>query len=186
MEHQLLEDQLKGLETKGKSLRVNEGLFLEALGIDKQIEKAGGDMTDLEVTLNDSKYALAKLKKQKANAVAKTVDALAEKLNDALPEGKAVFTIDESGVFLGWEVDGKVKPLHGLSGGERVIFEGGLCHAPEAELIIYEAAEVHGVQRLPSLLSRTSKLEQQIIVNTWFAPENMEAVLKNGWSVTRL
>ena len=178
---EILENALKGLETKGKALRVDESLFLEALGIDKQIEKASVDMTELETQLADDKETMAGLKKQKAEAVAETVDALVATINEALPEGKAIFTIDDSGIFLGWEVDGKVKPLHGLSGGERKVFEGALCHALKAELIIYEAAEADK-NRLEGLMAQASGLKQQVIVNTWFTP----GAVPQDWKVTNL
>lgn len=172
MDKQLLKDQLQGLEQKGLELREKETLFTKALGLDEQIEKARIKAGDLDETASGLKEELSELKEQKAASLQSTVEALTVKMNEVLPEGEAVFQIN-GGVFIGWKIDGVTKAYHGLSGGEKVVFDGALCHVLEADVLIYEAAECDA-ERLDRMLDQLSALPEapQIIVNTWFEPQD--------------
>jgi len=182
MDIQLMQDKLKGLETKGKNLRAKEALFLKAQGLDEQIEKNRVEITPLEDDVSAMKDELAELKGQKAEAVASTAAALTKKMNEVLPEGVAVFTINGK-VFFGWEIDGQIKPYNGLSGGERIVFDGALSHALQADVLIYEAAETDE-DRLAGLLEQLSNIDgPQVIVNTC---HSSSGAIPEGFTVTEL
>ncbi len=180
MDIQIIKDQLLGFEQKGKELRDQEKLFHKAQGLDESAEKARAEGAELEYDLEPMKEDLADLKQKKAEAVASSMDALKSRIDEILPQGKAVFDVSD-GVFFGWSINGKVHPFHGLSGGERVIFEGALAHALEADVIIVEAAEIDG-KNLVSMLEGLLKIDKQIFVNTCYAPEKLPA----GWTVSNL
>jgi len=184
MDIQILEDQLKGLEAKGKELRANEEIFLKAKGLDETIESSRGDMDRLEIDLIATKEELSELQGKKNEAIQKTAAALAEKMGEILPYGKAVFDIDSDGnVFIGWETlpDELKVPHHGLSGGEKSIFDSALVYALGCNIIIQEAAELDN-DNLSKTLLKLADIEIQSVVNTWFQPSETA----EGWNVVNV
>jgi chromosome segregation ATPase len=164
MDIQLMEQQLKGFEEKGKQLRAQEAIFLKVQGMKEQIEQSRSEAADLESDVQDLKEQIAELKGRKADAVKGTIDAITKMMNVVLPEGEAVFEID-GGVSIGWKIGGVVKPYQGLSGGERVVFDGAMANALGAGLMICEAAEAD-LYRLTDLVAKLSETERQVIINT--------------------
>ena len=168
MDIQIMEQQLKGFEEKGKQLRAQEAIFLKVQGMKEQIEQSRSEAGDIESGIQDLKEQISELKGQKADAVKTTIVAITDKMNAVLPEGEAVFEID-GGVSIGWKIGDVVKPYQGLSGGERVVFDGAMANALGAGMLIYEAAETDQ-ERLPDLITKLSESERQVIINTWVGP----------------
>ena len=178
----MLQNRLVGLEAKGKELREQEAIFLKMHGLREQIEETRSSNAELDTDIQALKEELAELKGQKAKAVAGSVDAIREKMDAVLPEGKTVFEIDDAGgISIGWKIGKTVKPYRGLSGGEKVVFDGALANALGAGMLIYEAAEADG-GRLEDLLLLLADSERQIVINTWAAPGDVP----DGWTVTEV
>ncbi len=179
MDIQLMEQQLKGFEEKGKQLRAQEAVFLKVQGMREQIEQSRSEVSDIEDDIQDIKERLSELKGRKADAVKTTIDAITEKMNAVLPDGEAVFEID-GGVSIGWKIGGILKPYQGLSGGERVVFDGAMANALGAGMLIYEAAEAD-LYRLTDLIARLQGIDHQVIINTWAGPAPGDVA--DGWNV---
>jgi hypothetical protein len=184
METQLLENQITGLEAKLKDLRAISDLHHKAKGLDEQAEKARKESSDKTVDLQAAKEEFAELRGKKAESLKETCTALSAKMSEVLPEGRAIFEIEDGAVWIGWEKPGGVKvPYMGLSGGQRVTFDGALCHALMGDghkIIILEASEldpIHLQQTLNKLIGFSD--DSQIIVNTWSAPSRAP----EGWKV---
>lgn len=183
----LLEQQISGLEAKLKDLDANKDLFVKAQGLHEEAEKAALDRGKIEVKHQAEKEKLAELQGQKREAIQETCAALAEKMGEVLPEGRAVFEIsDAAGVFIGWERNGKRRPYAGLSGGERVPFDSALSYAllgKSHKVLIMELAEADEM-RLHSCLEHLTRLpdDTQILAMTWFRP----AIIPHGWSVINI
>lgn len=189
---QLLRDQVDGLKAAIKALRKEEDALLRAAGLDEAAEKADQEALALGKTAAERKAALDVLKARRTEAVAVTARALAASMGDILPEGEAVFTVDDSGLFLGWKkADGRTRPHAGLSGGERVIFDAALSYAllgqAEHRALILEAAEVDP-RALENLLGTITGNAPgaQIIVLTCHPMEKQEQSWlgdEGGWTI---
>ena len=181
---QLLEDQLTGIEAKGKTLRAEEAQHLKAQGLDESIEKAKGKLRSDEVDNINFKETMAELKAKKAKSISEACIAMQKKMTKLLPGGMAVIHIDDDGVLLiGWLKEGAKAPVayHSLSGGEKAIFEAALVHALEADLVIIEGAEMDD-NNLNEALIKLSGLKAQVLLNTCHAP----AEVPKGWEVVQL
>jgi len=174
----MLEQQLAGEEAKGKELRAQEALFLKVQGMKESIEKKRLETSTTEDDIQALKEEIAELKGEKAEAVKGTIQAITEKMNAVLPEGEAVFEINGN-VFFGWKIGKTVKPYHGLSGGEKVCFDGALANTLGAGVLVFEAAEADG-GRLLKLVDQVTDIDSQVIINTWL---NQGSSLPDGWNI---
>lgn len=188
---EMLEQQLAGLEAKGKDLREKEKLFIKVQGLEEQIAAARKEIDESSNDLQAHKEELAELKTKKNEAVKSTLDAMSNKMAEVLPYGTPVIQITEDGKLpIGWEVkEKKYVAYHGLSGGEKILFEQALIYAllgdAENKLLIYEAAEVD-LTRLELLLNHLDFSDQnsktQMIVSTCHSP----AEIPDGWNCVNL
>lgn len=177
---QLLENQLAGLEQRGKELRAQEQKFLKVQGLREQQEKAtaelakmGDDITGLQEEIKEQKTNRNKLMADICKNIITSMDAV-------LPSTGAVVDISEDGKFtMGWNIDGKIRPYKGLSGGEKVSFDCGLAHALGAGILMVEAAELDK-KRLQKQIEAFNSFSGQVIISTCHAPEG---TLPDGWAV---
>lgn len=185
----ILENQVQGLEARLRTLRGELALYNKAKGLDEGAEAQRQDAADARKACAEAKDALQELKGQKAKAVAGTCAKLAEAMGQILPEGEAILQIEDDGaVTLAWKApDGRVVPHAGLSGGQRVLFDGALAnvllgHAKHG-LLILEAAELDDA-RLALALEHIAATNPgtQILVNSCHAPAEVPA----GWDVVRM
>jgi len=168
MDIETIRDQIAGFEAKRKQLEQAEKLFLRAQGMKIEEEKIRDGLAGKEKALQDKRDAIRELRIQKAVAVGASIQALSVKMGEVLPYGKAIFEIEDGKVSILWDN----KPYNALSGGEKVIFDGALTHALEADVLIYEAAEVDE-SNLSALLHQLAKADTQVIVNTWSVPTSI-------------
>jgi ABC-type glutathione transport system ATPase component len=172
-----LKNMAAGLRERQKQLRADEAVFLKASGLSEEIEKAVQERQDLESELAEAKKRRDVAKMRKASAVSKVVDVIAEKMNQCLPFGSAVFDYDEDEdgrrkTEIAWDEGERVTPYNGLSGGQKQIFDSALANVLDANIIVIEAAELDPVN-LEKTLAELAKLDKQVIVNTWAIPENV-------------
>ncbi len=181
MDMQILQNQIAGLIAQGKELRNKQYLFIEAKGLDKSIAQSGKDLAEKEAELEKVKADLKTAVDQKNAAVAATTKALAEKMGEILPEGEAVFNIDEGKVFLGWNKDGKTRAHAGISGGEKVTFDSALTNALGCGVLITEGAEIDRDQ-IYSVIAMLSEVDAQVILNTCHGPKEAP----ENWNVGQM
>lgn len=167
---QTMKEMVSGLESKKKQLGNDKDVFLRVAGINEEIEKANQDKDTYNDDLTMAKEKRDNLKKEKSDAVAKTTEKIAAKMDSVLPFGKAVFSYeeDEDGkrdLHIGWNVDKVITPYNGLSGGESKIFDTALANVLDASIIVLEAAELDG-ENLIAALDDLGTLEAQILINT--------------------
>lgn len=167
---QTMKDMITGLNQKKKNLRADEAIFLELVGVNKEIEKAVQDKDEYDEELTDAKACRDGAKNKKSDSIAKTATKIERKMNQVLPSGRAVFAYsqDENEKFsmtIGWNEDKKTTPYNGLSGGQRQNFDAALANVLDANIIIVEAAELDN-NNLEKTLQELSKLDKQVIVNT--------------------
>ena len=181
MSTEILLQQISGLRQRIDALRETERSFVKTQGLDEQIEKARLNITKLETDIAAFKEELSELNAQKIKAMTETAVALSRKMNEVLPEGKAIFDVTDGKVFFGWKIGKDVKPYAGLSGGEQKVFDSALVYALGANVVIVEAAELDS-RRLPAALSALNKVDAQVICLTCHEPEG----IPKGWEVIRL
>jgi len=183
---QTLKDMAAGLRQKQKNLRADEAVFLKVSGLNEEIEKASQEKADFDEQLIEAKKVRDDAKARKAAAVSETTSRIAEKMNQVLPFGEAVFSYDEDEdgkrlMRIGWKSDGKTTPYNGLSGAQKQIFDSALMLVLDADIIVVEAAELDP-ENLENTLIELSGLDKQVIVNTWHSldgvsvPENFVVV----------
>lgn len=186
---QIMEQRLSGLLTRLNTLRAEERLFQRAAGLRTQQEKDRAAVLELASTLEAEKKALENLRSKKAAAMQATATAIAQKMGKMLPYGQAVFSVGDDGdVVLGWEIPGHGFVAHGgLSGGQRVIFDGALAYAlvPQGQkspVILVEGAELG--QEIGLLLERVAKsnVDTQIIACTC----HELASISDGWTAVHV
>lgn len=187
LKSEMIKEQMNALEDHRKQLRDNEGVFLKVSGISESIEQYRTEIARLESGHEAKKEELAEIKAQKSDAVKNTLVLVQDRITELLPEGKGVVRIEDDGsFFVGWEFPDKNPiPYDGLSGGQKVVFGRALSKAlmgdAENIILVYEAAEVDP----PNLISMLERIvtvtneNTQVIVNTWFAPEEIPA----GWNL---
>ena len=182
----ILEQQVSGLEARLKSLRGELALYNQAKGLEEVIEAQRAKAAKARKDLTEAKALLERLKGQKAQAVAKTCEALAGVMGQILPEGEAVMRIEDDGaVTLAWKrPDGRTIPHAGLSGGQRVLFDAALAHAllgdAKHRVLILEAAELDEAHLTLALehMAATNP-GTQIVCNSCHRPESVP----DGWDV---
>ncbi|WP_165175871.1 hypothetical protein [Desulfovibrio sp. ZJ369] len=186
---QIMEQRVSGLRARMDALRADERLFQRAAGLRTQLEKDRAAVLELASALEAEKKTLDDLRNKKAAAMQATATAIAEKMGQVLPLGRAEFRVDDEGaVFLGWEIPGHgVVPCGGLSGGQRVMFESALAYAlaPQGQknpLILIEGAELG--QEIGLLLESvaTSNVDTQIIACTC----HELASISDGWTAAHV
>ncbi|MBO6171224.1 MAG: ATP-binding protein [Desulfovibrio sp.] len=187
---ELLDQRISGLSTRLTTLREHERLFQRAAGLRAQLEKDRAALLELEEEREKAKAELAELQGQKATAMQATAGALADKMGEVLPYGRAAFRIDDEGkdVSLSWEEPGGASyavPYGGLSGGQRVMFESALGYAllpagTKNPVILIEAAELG--KEIAPLLERmaATNVGAQIIACTC----HDVASPPEGWNLT--
>lgn len=144
----LLAQQREATAARLSELRREETALNRAAGLDDEINKTRKRIEDGGDIVAKYKTDLDAILAEKRGIVKKASAALAGKMGQFLPMGRAVFDIEDSGgVFLGWEFEpGKTVAAAGLSGGQAVMFAAALAHAllsdAKAPVIVVEAAEV--------------------------------------------
>lgn len=162
----MMEERLGGLNQRLVQLRATERIFLQAQALEAQMGTAQAELDGYQKDLEPVKAELAELIKQRADVVNTAIVEFAQRMEEALPEGKASIRVtEENKVVIGWFVNGTLRPYRALSGGERVSFDMALCHAIGAELIIKEAAELDD-KRIELTLAQLAKLPEQVFLVT--------------------
>ena len=188
MEKQMLLDQIEGLKVSIKSLRETERKHIEADTLTKQIEKARVDRGELEIKLDELKKRKIELKIEKATSLNHVAQKIEGEITKLLPNGQAVFTIGEDGVFIGLKHHGtKITPYLSLSGGEKAFFDPAISSAflgkSKNKILIAEVAEIDK-EKLGSLLKEIVQIKPdvQIILSSCHEPKEVPA----EWKVTSL
>lgn len=187
MDKQLLSDQIKGLKEALKTLRDQEKEHIKIQTLTEQIAKATVDKEAFEIDLKEVRAKKAKAKTEKAMTLTGVASRIADKVTQFLPSGKAIFQIDEDGLFLGLKTDEGITPYLSLSGGERAFFDLALCRAlignDENNILIAEVAEVDR-EKLAILLKSISDLDpkNQIILNTCHGMSD----IPDDWNIVQL
>jgi len=183
---ELLSAQITGLKEALKELRAKEGTFIRVNTLQTEIEKARSEIGKLEEEATRLKERREEIRSQKAEILKSALDPLAKDITDLLPGGQAVVSLDDS-LFIGWQDGNRLVPYGGLSGGEKVFFDGALCGAmlkgPGLKVLVLEAAEVDE-KNLNGLINAITvrNPEAQILISTWAGPKEVPA----GWKVINL
>jgi len=188
MEKQMLIDQIAGLIVSIKTLRETEKKHIQADTLARQIEKARVDKGEIETKLEELKKRKTDLKIVKATSLNHVAQKIEGEITKLLPNGQAVFTIEEDRVFIGLKHHGdKISPYHSLSGGEKVFFDSALCSPflgdSKNKILIIEAAEMDS-EKLSLQLQEiiNAKTDIQWIVASCHEPKK----IPKGWEETRL
>jgi hypothetical protein len=185
---EMLRGRIDGLKVSLRIARESERLFIKSQTLAEQIAKSQSDIDKLTEQREEVVSKRESLKAKKAELLQGALEPINQAITELLPRGEAVITIN-GGLFIGWKNGPKVTPYLGLSGGERVGFDGALCSAmlkgSGDKIIVFESAEVD-MNNLKSLLSAITKVhpEVQVIVSTWAKPEKEE--IPQGWNVVTL
>lgn len=177
MTDDLLQNKIDGLKSKIEALEDDKEVFIKAKTLQEQIDQGQEDIISLKSDITDTKKDLAELKDKKTDAVKKTSVEFEKTMSEILPGGKAVFRIDDDGLFIGWDIGYHI-PYEGLSGGERVMFDSALSHAlmgqAKNKVIILEGSELDE-NNLTSTLNHLQQQDPdaQIIVNHWHGPKHV-------------
>lgn len=183
------DQHVEGIKQALKELRQQESLLTKAQGLDEQLEKSRQRVQKVEKDIKHYKEQVSKLETQREQALSASVEAMAEAMGKVLPYGRAVFSIQDGKVFLGWDRDdGAPVSRSGLSGGELVCFDSALAYAlmgnAQQRVVAVEAAELDDAH-LGALVERIISVDEntQILVNTCHKPEGS---LPEGWNVIQL
>lgn len=186
---QVMEQRVHGLQARLQKLRESERLFQRAAGLKTQKEKDGAAIAGLRDDLAKEKEKLAQHKASKALAISVTASALAQKMEQMLPFGDAVFNIGEDGeVYLGWNIPDRGPVAYGgLSGGQRVLFDSALAYAllqpgKKNAVILVEGAELGGEIGMLLESVAASNVDAQIIACTCHGT----GAVPDGWSLSRI
>lgn len=185
---EIMTNRVRGLEEHLRGLRGDLALLQKAKGLDEAAEVQRQHAEACAAQKQELKRALEDLKRKKDQAVAGSCAKLAESMAAILPDGEAVFRVDDDGkVALAWNRDGREAPHAGLSGGEKVLFEAALANAllsrSEHRALVVEAAELDQ-ERLAMALAHIAAVNPgtQLIVNTCHRPD----VVPDGWDVVEM
>lgn len=180
--HELMKDQITGLEASLKEHQANKDLFMKAKGLDEEAEKMRGEVTKIQSDLALEKTNLKALKDVYTAAMMPVTASMAKTMNDLLAGNTAIIEINEDGtVNIGMFNGKKNVPYSGLSGGEKAAFEPALCRALGGSVLLIEAAEFDP-KRLTAALEKYGQSDLQILVSTCHAPE----AAVPGWETVRL
>lgn len=171
MDIQIMTDHINGLISHGTELRKKEAIFLKLQGIDEELSSCAIEKSELETKQADLKKEIADLKDKKRLAIEGTVLKLTGKMNEVLPDGEAVFNVDD-GVFIGWKKEGKTIPYEGLSGGQKSAFDAALAYALKANILAIEAAEIDS-ENITTLLNKIAGHDTQVLVMTCHNPSSV-------------
>ena len=166
MNKQILTDQIFGMTEKGKTLRIQEAVFLKFQGINEAIEKTKQDKARTTTDLEAAKANKKALTEKKNKAVSASFGKIVDKMNRILPTGSAAINLDD-GLFIGWETesDGTYTPYNGLSGAQKQIFDAAMGHVLDANIIIMECAELDDDHMLAAFEDLAS-IDKQVILAT--------------------
>lgn len=182
-----LQNLIQGLKISLAELRDRERLFIKAQTLGEQIAKAqtAGDV--LEESLEAVKTKKAELKEKRTGILRNALKPLEDAITSLLPRGNAVVNLDDH-LFIGWKIDEKkTAPYNGLSGGEKVMFDGALASAllkgGGQKILILEGGELDQ-SNLEGTLEKIIQAhpDAQVIVNAWYKPHEVP----EGWKVIRL
>jgi len=185
----LMQQNITGLEAKLQSLRDRLALFQKAQGLEEEEQKARLDLEKLKESIQESKTVMAELQTRKAAAIESTGAQLSATMSALLPDGKAVFKIEDEAVFIAWERNGILTPYAGLSGGERVAFDLAIGYALAGsgdKVLVLEAAEMDNsrlFETLSHIIQQPVMEDAQIIINTCHPVTDP---VPAGWEVTTL
>lgn len=189
---EIIKAQIEGLTASIEDLRGKERVFIKSNTLAESIEKARADKEILETELAEVKNNKTIIKDQKAEMLKSVCDPLAKKIDEFLPKGCAVINMDD-GLYIGWNNEKSLTPYLGLSGGEKVQYDGALANAllgdSKNKVIVLEAGELDDDnldKSLERLRSQAGKA--QIIVNTCHN-RDFDPVVddeEGGWKVVRL
>ncbi len=183
-----LKNLIVGLKSSLSELREKERLFIKSGTLQEQIEKARSASDKLEEQVEEAKEKKESLRGQRSEILRAALDPLAQAITALLPRGEAVLSLDDH-LFLGWKDGECLRPYGGLSGGEKVFFDGALSSAmmqgTGQKILILEGGELDSVNLRDTLL----KISQanpgaQVIVNSWFPLDRVE--IPEGWRVIRI
>jgi hypothetical protein len=183
---EIIKAQIKGLKTAIEELRAKEKLFIKANTLQEQTDTARKDAGEFEERLELVKTMRTELKDKRAEILKGALYPLAAGITALLPRGEAVLSLDDH-LFLGWKDGKRTVPYGGLSGGEKVMFDGAMANSflqgKGERIIVLEAGELDG----PNLDATLKKIQDnhpdvQVIVNTCHRPEKVP----EGWKVVEL
>jgi hypothetical protein len=162
-----LETLVTGIKGKLKSIKDQRNLFNKAKGLLEEEEKLRAEVVKYDNDIKSEKENKASLQEKKNKAMQGVVGAMAAKMNEILPVGKAEIRIDDDGgIFIGLKKSEKITvPYAGLSGGEKASFDPALCRALGGTVLIIEAAELDST-RLTQTLERYAETDLQVIVSS--------------------
>jgi hypothetical protein len=167
---QTMNQMIAGLRQKRQDLQSDEAVFLKLSGINEEIEKALQDKDGYDSLLIEAKKRRDDAKKKKAGAIARITSKIAQKMNEVIPSGEAVFSYNEDddgkrAMKIGWKEGETVTPYNGLSGMQKQVFDSALAHVLDADIIVLEAAELDN-ENLIKTIKELAKLDKQVMVNT--------------------
>lgn len=175
------------LEARLATLRDQRDAHVKASGMAEEQAKLKLEVSELSLEIQADKEALAELQGQKAGVVSGVCGKIADAMSAILPEGRAVFEIRDETVFIGWERNGVIVPVQGLSGGQRAVFNPALAYvlAGEGEKIIsIEGGEIDS-SNMATMLDQIPKRipsDCQVIISTCNSPNSVP----DTWEVTIL
>ncbi|MCE5212645.1 MAG: hypothetical protein LLG40_13975 [Deltaproteobacteria bacterium] len=180
----LLEDNIKGLKAKLKTLRTNKEIFDRAQGMAAESENLRGQAEKMREDIRILKESNAALIAKKNSAVSKSLVGMMAQMKAVLPEGDPILSVSEDGdCFIGWKRNISSAPVaySGLSGGEKILYDAALCNALKANIIVSEFAELDD-ERLPLTLQKFAGLDVQVICSSCHDTNNVP----EGFTVVRL
>uniref|UniRef100_A0A6M3IQ91 Uncharacterized protein n=1 Tax=viral metagenome TaxID=1070528 RepID=A0A6M3IQ91_9ZZZZ len=185
----MLRGQIDGLKVSIRTLRESERLMIKANTLAEQIAQAQSNIGKFTEDLQEVKTKKETLKNQKGILLQDALEPLNQAITALLPRGEAVIVMDEDGLFIGWKDGVRLVPYLGLSGGEKILFDGALCAAmlkgSGDKIIVFESAEVDQ-GNLNGLISTITKVhpDVQVIISTWAKPDSFD--IPEWWTVTKL
>jgi hypothetical protein len=169
-----IQNLITGLKASLVELREREKIFIKSQTLQEQVEKARTAGDKLSDTLEAVKKTKSDAKQKRADILKSALDSLAKDITFLLPKGEAILSLDEK-LFLGWKDGERLVPYQGLSGGEKVFFDGALASAllqgGGQKILIYEMAEMDQENMKTTLqIISNSHPDIQIIANSWVDP----------------
>jgi hypothetical protein len=181
-----IQNLITGLKTSLSELREREKLFIKSQTLQEQADKARTACDKLEDSLEVVKKTKADLKERRTGILRDALKPLEDAVTSLLPRGNAVLSLEDS-LFIGWKDGERLVPYNGLSGGEKVFFDGALASAllkdGGQKILVLEGGELDD-SNLTATLEKIIEAhpEAQVIMNTCHAP----AVVSKDWKVIQL